>query len=132
MLRYVSQSADDSIITKFVDESSCIVLEKGIHQEWEVAAASPNLVQYVAPEQVPSVPQVISRFQAKAALYSVGLLDKVEAALAADGNFIHQLAWNEAVEFRRDSPTISHIARAIELDEQSIDDLFRLALSIRA
>lgn len=75
---------------------------------------------------------VVSRFQAKAALYSAGLLDEVEAALAADGNFIHQLAWNEAVEFRRDSPTISHIARAIELDEQSIDDLFRLALSIRA
>ena len=75
---------------------------------------------------------VVSRFQAKAALYSAGLLDEVEAALAADGNFIHQLAWNEAIEFRRDSPTISLIARELELDEQSIDDLFRLALSIQA
>ncbi|AWB48881.1 hypothetical protein HYN69_10540 [Gemmobacter aquarius] len=73
-----------------------------------------------------------SRFQAKAALYQAGLLPTVERLLSQSENFMHKLAWDEAGEFYRDSPTIAHLAGAMDLDDLAVDELFRLAMSIRA
>ncbi|WP_299830653.1 hypothetical protein [uncultured Roseobacter sp.] len=61
---------------------------------------------WVAPVMVP---ETVSRFQAKAALNDEGLLTAAEAIVAAVGGTA-QLAWNEAIEFRRDSPTIASLA----------------------
>lgn len=72
---------------------------------------------------------IISRFQARAALMQAGLLADVELALAGAGP-LAQLAWAEAVEFRRTSPTIAAIAGALGLTEVQIDDLFRAAAAI--
>ena len=67
---------------------------------------------------------VVSRFQARAAMHLAGILTGVESAvMAADP--LTQIAWADATEFRRTSPTISAIAEALELTEDALDDLFR-------
>jgi len=74
---------------------------------------------------------VCSRFQAKAALLQAGLLSQVET-LMAGADPIAQLAWAEAVEFRRNSPTIAALAAGAGLSETQVDDLFRAAMTITA
>jgi len=72
-----------------------------------------------------------SRFQAKAALHAAGLLDDVETAMATADRFA-QIAWADAIEFRRNSPTIKAIADAMKLKDAQIDTLFRAAMQIEA
>jgi len=74
---------------------------------------------------------VCSRFQAKAALLSAGLLPQVEVEIAA-ADPMTQLAWLEAVEYRRTSPTILALAAALDLSDEQVDDLFRAAMQIEA
>lgn len=80
------------------------------------------------PEPAP-VPETVSRFQARAALLQAGLLSAVEDAVAAADPMV-QLAWAEAVEWRRQSPTILALGAAIGLAEAQLDDLFRAAAEI--
>jgi hypothetical protein len=87
----------------------------------------------VTVEAIPDpVPQVVSRFQAKAALAQAGLLAQADAAVAASGNAVLQLAWSEANEFHRNSPGINALAPALGLDSAGLDDLFRAAAGIVA
>jgi len=74
---------------------------------------------------------IVSRFQAKAAILQADLLPAVEAALV-DADPIARLAWSEAVEFRRDSPTIISLGTAIGLTDEQLDALFRVAKTIKA
>lgn len=85
------------------------------------------------PVPAPVVPQVVSRFQARAALLLAGLLDDVEALMAApDTPALAKLAWADAMEFERQSPTIAALAGAVGLTEQDIDALFITAAGIKA
>lgn len=77
------------------------------------------------------VPVSISRFQARAALMVAGLLESVETAIS-QSDAMTKLAWAEAVEWRRDSPTISSIGSALGLSEEDIDNLFINAAGIIA
>ena len=74
---------------------------------------------------------VVSRFQARAALHMAGLLAATETAVAAAGPLV-QIAWADAIEFRRTSPTIAALAEAVGLTDEQIDDLFRTAEAITA
>lgn len=80
-----------------------------------------------------SVPQSVTRFQARAALMQANLLDDVEAMMSSPETdpFI-TLAWKEVLEFRRDSPTILSIIHVLGLTEEQVDDLFRFASTISA
>lgn len=78
------------------------------------------------------VPQAVSRFQAKAALAMAGLLDQANAAVAASGDVVLQLAWAEATEFKRNSPGINALAPALGLDDAALDQLFITASGIVA
>ncbi len=74
---------------------------------------------------------VVSRFQARAALLNAGLLDAVETAVSqADG--ITKLAWSDAQEFRRNSPTIAALASVVGLTDDQLDALFTAAAQIQA
>lgn len=74
---------------------------------------------------------VVSRFQAKAALLGAGLLPQVQAMIdAADP--ATRLAWNEVIEFRRDSPLLNTLATALGLDSAALDQLFVAASKITA
>lgn len=85
------------------------------------------------PVPAPVVPQVVSRFQARAALHLAGLLDDVEAMMALpETPVLAKLAWADAQEFKRDSPSLLGIAGALGLTETQLDDLFTTAAGIEA
>lgn len=79
-----------------------------------------------------AVPDVVSRFQAKAALALAGKLTAAEAAVTASGDVVLQLAWAEANDFRRNSPGINALAPLIGLDAAGLDALFIAAAQIEA
>lgn len=94
--------------------------------EWLAAGNTPE--PYVAPP-----PQTVSRFQARAALLNAGLLDDVETLMAdAATPALARLAWTDAIEFRRTSPTVLAMASALGLTEAQIDALFVDAAGIEA
>lgn len=74
---------------------------------------------------------VVSRFQARAALHMAGLLEQVEAALA-DADPLARIAWADAQEFRRLSPTMTTLGAALGLTDTQIDALFDQAAQISA
>ena len=88
-----------------------------------------TLVARPAPGPAP-VPEVVSRFQARAALSQMGLLDDAEALVLSQGA-LAAMAWQDISEFRRDSPLVNEIAPQLGLDDADVDDLFRLAATIR-
>lgn len=81
--------------------------------------------------QVTDVPYSVTRFQARAALLAAGLLPSVEAAIASADQFT-QIAWVDAQEFRRESPTMNALAVVLGLSSAQLDDLFRQAATIEA
>lgn len=83
------------------------------------------------PPPVAPVPQSVSAFQARAALLSNGLLDDVEAAVAA-ADRLTRTAWEYAQAFERSSPTIATLAAALGLSDEQLDELFRAAAKITA
>jgi hypothetical protein len=74
---------------------------------------------------------VCSAFQARAALLAAGLLTAAQAAVEASSPEV-QLAWEYAIEWRRTSPTIVALAAALELTDEDVDALFRVAMTIEA
>ena len=88
-----------------------------------------ELPEQADPLEAERAGMVASRFQTRAALMMAGLLPMVEAAIAG-ADPLTQMAWAEATEFRRLSPTITRLADGLALDEATIDELFRSAMTI--
>ena len=92
-----------------------------------------TLIRLPDPEPIPEnpVPQAVSRFQARAALHIHGVLADVETAVnSADP--IAQIAWADAQQFERQSPTIASIADALGWSDAFVDALFITAGGITA
>lgn len=91
---------------------------------------------YVAPvivEPKQPVPPLVSKFQAKAALLNAGHLATVEAIMSNQATpELMRLAWTEAQEFRRDSPTVAAMAAALDLTDEDVDNLFVYAEGVSA
>lgn len=89
---------------------------------------------HLAPQpQMGSVPQVVTRFQARAALHLSGLLPQIEALMAdAATPVLSRLAWQDALEFQRTSPTVLTMAAALGLTDAQVDALFITAAGIEA
>jgi len=80
---------------------------------------------------VDGVPQVVTRAQAKAALAQAGLLDAVQTIMDdPETPILYRIAWNDAQEFRRTSPTLAALAVLMSLSEQDLDNLFTVAAGI--
>lgn len=76
---------------------------------------------------------VVSPFQAKAALHQAGMLQAVEEMMEHPGTAeFTRLAWSSASEFRRLSPMVVEMASTLNLTDQQLDDLFKLAATISA
>lgn len=128
----------EKTVLAIVSGNHTVLVEPGAH-DWEMLSSLPDIRPYqdmtppaLDPLQLERAGMRASRFQAKAALYQAGLLPAVERLLSQSESFMHKLAWDEAGEFYRDSPTIAHLAGSMGLDDLAIDELFRLAMSIRA
>jgi hypothetical protein len=128
------QFANDSgsMIIGTRPDGSAVLIEPG-QEAWPLAlAAGPS--PYIAPALpdpliAERAAMVASRFQTRAALYVAGLLPMVEDSIAR-ADPLTQMAWAEAVIFKRASPTIAKLAEGLGLDEATIDELFRSAMAI--
>ncbi|WP_420023772.1 hypothetical protein ACN9JG_06330 [Cereibacter azotoformans] len=89
---------------------------------------TPTVAEALAAERAR---MVVSRFQAKAALHAAGRLEDVERAVA-QADPITRIAWSDAGEFRRLSPTIAALAAAVGMTDEEVDNLFRAAAAITA
>jgi hypothetical protein len=83
--------------------------------------------------QTALVPQTVSSFQARAALHLAGLLEQVETLMqSSETDMLAKLAWQDAQEFKRQSPTVLAMAQALDLTDAQIDALFVTAAGIEA
>jgi hypothetical protein len=90
---------------------------------------------YTPPPQAPVVPIapptfiVVSQRQARLALLNAGLLDKVNAAVAAS-DAATQIMWDYSSEIRSDNPLIAALGAQLGLTPTQIAQLFIQAQSI--
>lgn len=86
------------------------------------------------PPPVPMIPQVVTMRQARLALLSAGLLDQVDAALAAipDATDLRaaQIEWEYSNAVERGSQWVNNLAGALGLTQQQLDDLFAQAATL--
>lgn len=135
--RFLTEVGD--LIAVDIDPDTIATFEKGVNPEYETALEGGygSVAPYaLVVDDGPARPDpVVSRFQAKAALLQMGLLDQVEG-LMAGMDPMTRLAWTEAVEFRRSSPLLNSLAPYLKwpdgtaLTEPDLDDLFNLAQTI--
>lgn len=82
---------------------------------------------------VDGVPQSVTRFQALAALHLAGHLQTIEAIMADPATpILTKLAWDNALNFERSSPTVSGLAGVLNLSDADLDALFTTAAGIAA
>lgn len=79
------------------------------------------------------VPQVVSKFQGKAALLAAGLLSTVETVInSTETDPLVKLAWDNVTEFHRQSPMILALSVPLGLTDEQLDQLFIAANTIIA
>lgn len=81
----------------------------------------------------PAVPQTVTRFQALAALHLANKLTAVQAIMAApETPVLAKLAWDNALSFERNSPTLASLAAMLGMTDADLDALFTQAATIEA
>ena len=108
-----------------------------------IAGKFGTIAEYVAPPApARSVPQSVTRYQGRAALLQMALLDDIDAhyaALPTDTadeavNLKNRLAkerWVGMLNFERDSDELVELATAFGLSATQVDDLFCFAATIK-
>lgn len=82
------------------------------------------------PEMEPPVPPIsVTPWQIRKALLAIGLLDTVEAEVAASGR-VTQLGWQYATEFVRTNPLVAELGENLGKSEAELDAIFTLAKSL--
>jgi hypothetical protein len=81
----------------------------------------------------PAVPQTVTRFQALATLAAGGWLDVVHTYFdALPRNNVQRLAFENATDWERTSPTVNALAQMLGLSDSQVDDLFIAASQVSA
>ena len=81
----------------------------------------------------PPIPQSVTRFQALAVLAAGGYLDTIRTYIATLGeDDITRLAWENATDWERSSPTLNALAAMLNLTSTEVDDLFIAASQVSA
>ena len=88
-------------------------------------------VEHVPKPKPPEVPEIVSRFQGRAALLQAGILDDIETYMLTADPFERE-AWNSITEMRRNSPMTIRLGALFGLTSDMMDDLFRFAATIYA
>jgi hypothetical protein len=104
-----------------------VLLDGQWHQTWTITDLSD--VELAEKLQQRRKSMIVSTLQADIALTQFGLLETVEAAVAASDS-ITQKAWNKALEFRRLSPLIIGLAESLGWTDAQLDELFEAAALI--
>jgi hypothetical protein len=86
---------------------------------------------YVPPP--PPIPAMVTRFQALATLAAGGWLDTIHVYIdALPRNNVQRLAFENATDWERTSPTVNAIAAMLGLSDAQVDDLFIAASQVSA
>lgn len=86
---------------------------------------------YVAPP--PPIPATVTRFQALATLSAAGHLPTIRTYIATlSEDNITRLAWENAADWERTSPTVNALATMLGLTDTEVDDLFVAASQVSA
>jgi hypothetical protein len=86
---------------------------------------------YVPPP--PPIPSTVTRFQALAVLAAGGYLDTVRTYInTLDQNNVQRLAWENAADWERTSPTLNALATMLGLTDTEVDELFVAAAKVSA
>lgn len=93
-----------------------------------------NGAVFGTPNHPQGVPQIVTRFQAKAALALAGKLAAAQALVDASTDPMVPLAWNEVASFERNSPMLNAMAAALwpENTDAELDAVFTVAAGITA
>lgn len=79
------------------------------------------------------IPQTVTRFQALATLSAAGHLPAIRAHISTlDQDNITRLAWENAADWERSSPTLAALATMLNLTSTEVDDLFVAASQVSA
>lgn len=126
---------DNNVIVNIVEADSDYALGKG----WEAAPegvgigwsrSAPGQPWVQGPDTVPAapVPESVTRAQGKAALINAGLWPAVLAYVESIEDPMQQalaeVALNDTLEWRRDSPFLSACAAGMGLTSEQLDELF--------
>jgi len=122
---------------QYIDADNFVVAvfdEDGISRMSMLASVLPEgtvIDSYVAPP--PPIPTTVTRFQALAVLAAGGYLDTVRTYIATLGeDNITRLAWENAADWERTSPTLNALATMLNLTSAEVDDLFVAASQVSA
>jgi hypothetical protein len=86
---------------------------------------------YVPPP--PPIPATVTRFQALAILAAGGYLGTIRTYInTLDVNNVQRLAWENATDWERTSPTLNALAQMLGLTDTEVDDLFIAAAQVSA
>jgi len=86
---------------------------------------------YVAPP--PPIPTSVTRFQALATLAAGGWLDTVHVYIdALPRSNVQRLAFENATDWERTSPTVNALAQMLGLSDAQVDELFVAASKVSA
>ena len=112
------------------------------------AGHGPVLAEWFRPEPMPSQEELdsvtqlaieaenrkaiqpVTRRKFKLGLLAIGLLDDVEAAIAASGDRALQINYAEALDFDRNNQFVLQMSQALGKTDAEIDALFQLAASL--
>lgn len=116
------------------------IVPQGMRARWQLGAwtfealtAEPDTQP--APETVEQWRgrALVSRFQARAALHLAGVLPQVQTMMdSPTTDMLARLAWQDAQEFRRMSPTVVQMGAALGMTDLQLDALFKQAATIQA
>jgi hypothetical protein len=108
--------------------------EDGISRMSMLASSLPEgtvIDAYVAPP--PPIPSTVTRFQALATLAAGGYLDTVHAYIdTLPRTNVTRLAFENATDWERTSPTVNALATMLGLTDAQIDELFIAAAEVFA
>jgi hypothetical protein len=121
-----ANSENTSILLKTVEAGDIVVSPLDTPTLWEDAlAANPE-----AYSPVVAIPSFVTMRQARLALLSQGLLDDVDAAIAAMAGVQGEAArieWQYSQEVHRNKQIVAALAPILGFTEQQLDSLFLLA-----
>lgn len=122
---------------QYTDATNTVVQvfdEDGISRMSMIASALPegaSVEPYVAPP--PPIPSTVTRFQALATLSAAGHLPAIRTYInTLDQDNITRLAWENAADWERTSPTLAALATMLGLTDADVDDLFVAAAQVSA
>jgi hypothetical protein len=102
------------------------------YQQYLQWLAEGNTPEPYVPPPTP-IPATVTRFQALAVLAAGGYLDTVRTYInTLDQNNVQRLAWENATDWERSSPTLNALATMLNLTSAEVDDLFVAASQVSA